>query len=152
MQSASHSAATGQFCLVRSRSARKCRVSKRFRRHFSLRPSVVIEIGATRYATFLLEYDNERAGGFAPLADVPSDKLVVLGLVSTKNGTLEDPAELARRVDEASRYFAFEQLALSTQCGFASVAAGNPITPEAQSAKLGLVATTARRIWGEARN
>jgi 5-methyltetrahydropteroyltriglutamate--homocysteine methyltransferase len=105
---------------------------------------------ATRYATFLLEYDSARAGGFEPLADVPSDKVVVLGLVSTKNGTLEDPAELTRRVDEASRHFAFDQLALSTQCGFASVAAGNPITPAAQSAKLGLVAATARQIWGAA--
>lgn len=104
---------------------------------------------ATRYASFLLEYDSARAGGFEPLADVPSDKVVVLGLVSTKNGTLEDPAELARRVGEASRYFAFDQLAVSTQCGFASVAAGNPLTPAAQEAKLRLVAATARSIWGE---
>jgi 5-methyltetrahydropteroyltriglutamate--homocysteine methyltransferase len=103
---------------------------------------------ATRYAIFLLEYDGSRAGGFEPLADMPSDKVVVLGLVSTKSGALEDPSELARRVDSATRHFPFDQMALSTQCGFASVAAGNPITTEAQEAKLKLVAESARRLWG----
>jgi 5-methyltetrahydropteroyltriglutamate--homocysteine methyltransferase len=103
---------------------------------------------ASRFHTFLLEYDTLRAGDFAPLADMPRDKLVVLGLISTKSGELEDPGALARQVDEASRYFAFEQLALSTQCGFASVAAGNPISPAVQQAKLELVAVTARGIWG----
>ncbi|HZP46483.1 MAG TPA: cobalamin-independent methionine synthase II family protein [Candidatus Binataceae bacterium] len=100
-----------------------------------------------RYAIYLLEYDSERAGGFAPLRDLPSDKRVVLGLVSTKHELLEDFASLARRVDEAARHFPFDQMALSTQCGFASVAAGNPLTPATQEAKLRLVSTTARRLW-----
>jgi 5-methyltetrahydropteroyltriglutamate--homocysteine methyltransferase len=103
---------------------------------------------ATRYAIFLLEYDGSRAGGFEPLADMPSDKVVVLGLVSTKAGALEDSVELARRVHDASSYFPFDQMALSTQCGFASVAAGNPITADEQQAKLELVAESARRLWG----
>jgi 5-methyltetrahydropteroyltriglutamate--homocysteine methyltransferase len=102
---------------------------------------------ATRYQTLLLEYDTGRAGTFEPLGDVPRDKIVVLGLVSTKREELEAADDLMRRVEEASAYFPRDQLALSTQCGFASVAAGNPISDDTQRAKLALVAATARRLW-----
>jgi 5-methyltetrahydropteroyltriglutamate--homocysteine methyltransferase len=96
----------------------------------------------------LLEYDTERAGGFEPLRFVPADKTVVLGLVSTKVAQLESEDDLLRRIEEASRYVPIERLALSPQCGFASVLEGNPITWEDQRRKLELVASTARRVWG----
>jgi 5-methyltetrahydropteroyltriglutamate--homocysteine methyltransferase len=102
---------------------------------------------ATRYPTFLLEYDDARSGGFAPLADVPRDKTVVLGLISTKEPAIENPAELVARIDEAARYFPHEQLALSPQCGFASGIGGNPIDEAVQDAKLRLVAEVAHRVW-----
>ena len=98
---------------------------------------------------FLLEYDTDRAGGFEPLRFVPKDgPVVVLGLVTTKVPQLEDPAELIRRIGEASRYVPLENLALSPQCGFASGAAGNLITPDDQRRKLELVASTAQQVWG----
>jgi 5-methyltetrahydropteroyltriglutamate--homocysteine methyltransferase len=98
---------------------------------------------------FLLEYDTERAGGFEPLRFVPKNgPTVVLGLITTKFPQLEDPAELLRRVDEASRYVALDHLALSPQCGFASGAAGNLITPDDQRRKLELVVQTAQQVWG----
>jgi 5-methyltetrahydropteroyltriglutamate--homocysteine methyltransferase len=97
---------------------------------------------------FLLEYDDERSGTFEPLRLVPRGKQVVLGLVSSKLPRLEDADELARRVEEASRYVPLEDLALSPQCGFASTMEGNLLTEQEQWAKLGLVAETARRIWG----
>jgi len=97
---------------------------------------------------FLLEYDDERSGTFEPLRFVPKNKTVVLGLVSSKVPQMEDPKELARRVEEASRFVPMENLALSPQCGFASTAEGNLITEDRQWAKLKLVADTARRIWG----
>lgn len=98
--------------------------------------------------TWLLEYDSERSGGFAPLRHVPAEASVVLGLVTTKAGALEDPDELARRVEQAARYVDLDRLAISPQCGFASVAAGNTITADEQWRKLELVAATARRLWG----
>ncbi len=98
---------------------------------------------------FLLEYDTERAGGFEPLRFMPKDgPTVVLGLITTKVPQLEDPAELLRRIGEASRYVPLENLALSPQCGFASGAAGNLITPDDQRRKLELVASTAQQVWG----
>jgi 5-methyltetrahydropteroyltriglutamate--homocysteine methyltransferase len=99
------------------------------------------------YQVFLLEYDTARAGNFEPLADVPDDKIVVLGLISTKRDEMESADEIAQRIEAAAAYFPRDQLALSTQCGFASVAAGNPIGEEIQRAKLELVASTARRLW-----
>lgn len=102
---------------------------------------------ATKHDIFLLEYDDWRSGSFAPLMDIPRDKLVVLGLVSTKKNEVEPTAGLIARIEEASRYFPREQLALSTQCGFASVIQGNPITEAAQEAKLRLVVDVARRVW-----
>ena len=101
----------------------------------------------TRYSTFLLEYDSSRSGNFEPLSDVPRDKTVVLGLVSTKSNELEPAEMIAGRFEEAAHYFPREQMALSTQCGFASVAAGNPIRPATQQAKLKLVAELARRLF-----
>ena len=97
---------------------------------------------------FLLEYDDARSGTFKPLRFVPSGKTVVLGLVSSKRPKLEDPAELARRIDQASRYLPLEQLALSTQCGFASTAEGNLVSEDDQWAKLEIVVDTARLVWG----
>ena len=97
---------------------------------------------------FLLEYDTERAGTFEPLRFVPRDKTVVLGLLSSKDGALEDQDDLLRRIDEASRFFPIENMALSPQCGFASMAAGNLLTEEQQWRKLALVVDTARKVWG----
>ena len=96
---------------------------------------------------FLLEYDDERSGTFAPLRFVPKGKTVVLGLISSKRPQMEDPDSLARRIDEAARYVPLENLALSPQCGFASTAEGNLLTEEQQWAKLRLVVETANKIW-----
>ena len=96
----------------------------------------------------LLEYDSARAGGFEPLRFVSDDKLVVLGLVSTKEPALEKPDDLLRRIEEASRYVPVERLALSPQCGFASTAKGNMLSDDDQRRKLELVVQTAQRVWG----
>jgi 5-methyltetrahydropteroyltriglutamate--homocysteine methyltransferase len=101
----------------------------------------------SRVNTLLLEYDDERSGDFAPLAEVPEDKVVVLGLISTKKPALESADELRARIQEASRYIPLERLCLSPQCGFASVASGNNLTAEQQEAKLRLVAEVARSVW-----
>ncbi len=103
--------------------------------------------GRLRYDRFLLEYDSERAGGFAPLGFVPKDRTVVLGLVSTKTPQLEAQDDLLRRIDEASKHVAVERLALSPQCGFASVAAGNELSWDDQRRKLELLVDTARKVW-----
>lgn len=97
---------------------------------------------------FLLEYDSERAGGFEPLRFAPRGKTVVLGLVTTKEPKLESQDALRRRIDEAAKFIPLENLALSTQCGFASVAAGNLLSMDDQWRKLALVADTARKVWG----
>jgi 5-methyltetrahydropteroyltriglutamate--homocysteine methyltransferase len=97
---------------------------------------------------FFLEFDDERSGGFAPLRFVPPGKMVVLGLVTTKRGELEDPGVLKRRIEEASRYVPLEQLALSGQCGFSSTVEGNELTYDQQVAKLDLIVTVAHDIWG----
>lgn len=97
---------------------------------------------------FLLEYDDERSGSFEPLAKVPEDKRVALGLVSSKRPELESPETLTARIDEAARYVDRERLALSTQCGFASVSIGaNLVGEEAQQRKLELVSEVADRVW-----
>jgi len=101
----------------------------------------------TSYQVFLLEYDDDRSGGFAPLAGCPDDKIIVLGLISSKTGRLEGPASVAARIGQAARYHPRQQLALSTQCGFATDVDGNQITQDQQRAKLALVATLARQIW-----
>lgn len=102
---------------------------------------------ANRFGAFLLEYDDWRSGSFEPLSDIPSGKRVVLGLVSTKSDVMEPADGLVARINEAARYVPREQLALSTQCGFASVMEGNPIKEETQAAKLKLVADVAHRVW-----
>ncbi|MEW6401929.1 MAG: cobalamin-independent methionine synthase II family protein [Chloroflexota bacterium] len=101
----------------------------------------------TRFNRFLLEYDDERSGGFEPLKSVPEDRTVVLGLVTSKKPALESKDELKQRIEEATKYVPLERLALSTQCGFASTEEGNLLTAEQQSAKLRLVADTAREMW-----
>jgi 5-methyltetrahydropteroyltriglutamate--homocysteine methyltransferase len=95
----------------------------------------------------LLEYDSDRAGDFAPLACVPEGVVAVLGLVTTKSGTLEDEAAVEARIAQAAAVKPLEELALSPQCGFASVAVGNPVTQDEQQAKLELVGRVARRVW-----
>jgi 5-methyltetrahydropteroyltriglutamate--homocysteine methyltransferase len=99
-------------------------------------------------AFFFLEYDTPRAGDFTPLRFVPAHKTVILGLVSTKTAAMEDIDDLRRRVTEASRFVDAGRLGVSPQCGFASVETGNPVTAEAQEAKLRLVVDVARAIWG----
>jgi 5-methyltetrahydropteroyltriglutamate--homocysteine methyltransferase len=99
---------------------------------------------------YFLEFDSPRAGTFTPLRFVPNHKSIVLGLISSKTPTLEDKVVLRKRVEEASRHVALDRLAVSPQCGFASVDSGNPVTPEAQEAKLRLVVELANDIWGEA--
>lgn len=102
----------------------------------------------TRFNRFLLEYDDERSGGFEPLRHIPDDRTVVLGLVTTKKPSLESKELLKRRVEEAARFVPLERLALSPQCGFASTEEGNLLTPAEQAAKLRLVSETAREVWG----
>lgn len=106
--------------------------------------------GALDVDHFLLEFDDARSGGFEPLRFMPSGKRVVLGLVTTKHGRLEDPDDLRRRIDAASAFVPTGNLALSPQCGFASVVEGNIITAEDQAKKLRLVSEVARSVWGEA--
>jgi 5-methyltetrahydropteroyltriglutamate--homocysteine methyltransferase len=102
-----------------------------------------------KHERFLLEYDTERAGGFEPLRFVPRNKIVVLGLVSTKVPELENPDALKRKIDEAARYLPLEQLALSPQCGFSSNIVGNLLTEEDQWRKFDLVREVAADIWGQ---
>jgi 5-methyltetrahydropteroyltriglutamate--homocysteine methyltransferase len=97
---------------------------------------------------FLLEYDSERAGDFAPLRFLPRDKRAVLGLISSKSARLEEQDVLLRRIEAAAKVVAPERLGLSTQCGFASVAGGNTLSEDEQWAKLALVVTTAERAFG----
>jgi 5-methyltetrahydropteroyltriglutamate--homocysteine methyltransferase len=97
---------------------------------------------------FLLEYDDERSGSFAPLKFVPRGKTVVLGLISTKRAALESKKDLLRRIDEAAKVIPLDQLAVSPQCGFASTMEGNNLTEADQWAKLQLTVDTAREVWG----
>jgi len=105
-------------------------------------------INELNHARFLLEYDSPRAGGFEPLRFVPRGKTIVLGLVSTKVPELETIDDLRRRMDEAARYVALDQLALSPQCGFASEVVGNLISEDDQKRKLELIVETTRQVWG----
>jgi 5-methyltetrahydropteroyltriglutamate--homocysteine methyltransferase len=97
---------------------------------------------------FFLEYDDQRSGGFEPLRFVPKGKMVVLGLVTTKRGRIENKDDLKRRIDAAAKYVPLEQLCLSPQCGFSSTVEGNTLTIEEQTAKLRLIVETAREVWG----
>jgi len=103
----------------------------------------------TKFQRFLLEYDDERSGGFEPLRQVPEDRTVVLGLISSKKPRLESKDELKRRIEAASVCIPLERLALSPQCGFASTIEGNLVTMADQEAKLRLLAETAQEVWGK---
>jgi len=102
----------------------------------------------THFQRFLLEYDDDRSGGFEPLRHMPDDRFVVLGLVTTKKPRMESADELLQRMEEAAHYIPLERLALSPQCGFASTIEGNHLTTEDQRHKLELVADVARQVWG----
>ena len=104
---------------------------------------------STNVDAYFMEWDSDRAGGFEPLRRLPRDKVVVLGLVTTKSGTLESKDMLARRIDEAARYVPLERLCLSPQCGFASTHHGNTLTEDEQWGKLGRVVEVAREVWGQ---
>jgi 5-methyltetrahydropteroyltriglutamate--homocysteine methyltransferase len=105
----------------------------------------------TRFQRFLLEYDDERSGGFEPLRLVPDDRTVVLGLVTTKKPALESAESLERRIREAAQFIPLERLALSPQCGFASTMQGNRLSESEQRAKLRRVVEVADRVWRNAR-
>ena len=96
----------------------------------------------------LLEYDDERSGSFEPLRDVPDDKMVVLGLVTTKTPRRETREQLRRQIEEASAFVGLERLALGPQCGFATSVIGNRITVEDQKRKLRVICETADDVWG----
>jgi 5-methyltetrahydropteroyltriglutamate--homocysteine methyltransferase len=97
---------------------------------------------------FFLEYDDERSGGFEPLRFVPKGKIVVLGLVTSKRGVMEEKDILKRRIEEAAKFVPLEQICLSPQCGFSSTVEGNALSSDEQAAKLRLVVETAREVWG----
>ena len=104
--------------------------------------------GGLKFDRLLLEYDTERAGGFEPLRYVPKGVIVVLGLITTKTGKPEKPDYLTKRIDEAARFLALDQLALSPQCGFASGIGGNLLSEDEQWRKLEAMLETARQVWG----
>jgi 5-methyltetrahydropteroyltriglutamate--homocysteine methyltransferase len=97
---------------------------------------------------YFMEYDTARAGGFEPLKLVPKDRQVVLGLVTTKTGRLEAKEDIKRRIEEATKYIALDQLCLSPQCGFASTEEGNTLAEEEQWAKLRMIVEVAQEVWG----
>ncbi len=105
--------------------------------------------GEENVTAYNLEYDEDRSGAFAPLAEVSGDKQVVLGLVTSKRPELEDPEAIKARIAEAAQYVPLERLCLSTQCGFASTEEGNKLTEEQQWAKIALVRSIAEEVWGE---
>jgi 5-methyltetrahydropteroyltriglutamate--homocysteine methyltransferase len=101
------------------------------------------------YDGYFLEYDSDRAGGFEPLRFLPKgNKIVVLGLVTSKFGTLEKKDDIKRRIDEATKFAALDQLALSPQCGFASTEEGNVVAEDEQWAKLRMIVELADEVWG----
>jgi 5-methyltetrahydropteroyltriglutamate--homocysteine methyltransferase len=98
---------------------------------------------------YFMEYDSERAGGFEPLRFVPAGKTVVLGLVTSKSGTLESKDAIKRRIDQAAQFIGLEQLCLSPQCGFASTEEGNTLSEDEQWAKLRMIVEVAQEVWGK---
>ena len=104
--------------------------------------------GKEAVSAYYLEYDTDRAGDFAPLKEVSDDKFVVLGLITTKLGTLEDREQIIERIREASQYVPLERLCLSPQCGFASTEEGNILSEEEQWKKLALIKEIAEAVWG----
>jgi 5-methyltetrahydropteroyltriglutamate--homocysteine methyltransferase len=113
-------------------------------------PVAEILLQQTAYDGYFLEYDTDRAGGFEPLRFLPKgDKRVVLGLVTSKTGDLENKGAIERRIEEATKFAPIEQFCISPQCGFASTEEGNILTEVAQWKKLGLIVEIAREVWGE---
>src|SRR5258708_2411385 len=107
-------------------------------------------LGEVEIDGYFLEYDSARAGGFEPLRFVPKGKKqVVLGLVTSKSGTLENRDDVRRRIDEAAKYVALDQLCLSPQCGFASTEEGNILAEDEQWAKLAMIVELAEEVWGK---
>jgi 5-methyltetrahydropteroyltriglutamate--homocysteine methyltransferase len=111
-------------------------------------PVAEILFNAIDIDAYFMEYDSERAGGFEPLRFVPKDKTVVLGLVTSKRGSLESKDALKRRIEQAAKFIDLEQLCLSPQCGFASTEEGNILTEDEQWAKLRLIVDVADEVWG----
>jgi 5-methyltetrahydropteroyltriglutamate--homocysteine methyltransferase len=108
-----------------------------------------VAFGQLNLDAFFLEYDSERAGGFAPLRHLSGDKVAVLGLVTSKKPDLESKDVLKRRIDEAAKYVPIERLAISPQCGFASTIGGNRLTVDDMKRKLALCVEVAQEVWGE---
>jgi len=112
-------------------------------------PVAEVLFGSVNVDGYFLEYDTERAGGFEPLRFVPKgDKMVVLGLVTSKTGTLEKKDDIKRRIGEVEKYVALDQLCLSPQCGFASTEEGNVLAADEQWAKLTMIVELAQEVWG----
>ena len=112
-------------------------------------PVAEVMFGKTDYDGYFLEYDTERAGGFEPLRFVPKgNKQVVLGLVTSKSGTLEKKDDIKKRINEATRFVALDQLCLSPQCGFASTEEGNVLTEDAQWDKMRMIKSLSQEVWG----
>jgi 5-methyltetrahydropteroyltriglutamate--homocysteine methyltransferase len=106
-------------------------------------------LAGTNYDGYFLEYDSERAGGFEPLRFLPTgNKIVVLGLITSKAGVLERKDDIKQRLTDAAKFVPLDQLALSPQCGFASTEEGNVLTEEEQWSKLRLVVDIAKEVWG----
>ena len=112
-------------------------------------PVAEVLFGEENVNAYFLEFDDERSGGFAPLAKVSGEKKVVLGLITTKSPVLEDKQLVIDRIHAAAKYIPLERLYLSPQCGFASCEIGNKLTEEEQWAKLRLVKEVAEEVWGK---
>jgi 5-methyltetrahydropteroyltriglutamate--homocysteine methyltransferase len=113
-------------------------------------PVAEVLFNALEVDGYFLEFDTPRAGNFTPLRYLPKGKKLILGLVTTKSGAVENPADLKRRIDEAGRFVALDQLGISPQCGFSSTVLGNKLTIDEQIGKLKLVVDVARDVWGAA--
>lgn len=113
-------------------------------------PVAEILFNSINVDAYFLEYDDERSGDFAPLRFVPDDKMVVLGIISSKLAALENIDDMCRRIDEASKYMPLENMCVSPQCGFSSTSHGNRLTMDDQWKKLELVVNTAKKVWGSA--
>ncbi len=111
-------------------------------------PVAELMFNAINVHGYFMEYDSERAGGFEPLRFVPKGKTVVLGLVTSKTGTLESKDAIKRRIDEATKFIALDQLCLSPQCGFASTEEGNVLAEDEEWAKLRMIVELADEVWG----
>ena len=114
----------------------------------SYEPVAEALLSSMKVDAYFLEYDDARSGDFRPLRFLPKGKVVVLGLITTKTGRLENKADLIKRIEEAAQFVPLEQLALSPQCGFSSTVHGNDISVEGEKAKLKLVVDVAEEVWG----